>query len=196
MQVTVDFSQANSMSEMAASGEVRLANGWEVNLDEKNIELLKQEASEKFASGAERLIEMQRLGMTPAAERAMRAYRAKDGEGLSGKAMDMLETLYEMPGSTLSAFGQTLMEFALIIAVAGLAFFFTKGPAVATLVMGMGAWVVSRRRRTFETLALWLKRRHRGRYIPPGLRSRRSPNRRPQSLMRKRRLRLFPVSKN
>ena len=58
---------------MAASGEVRLANGWEVNLDEKNIELLKQEASEKFASGAERLIEMQRLGMTPAAERAMRA---------------------------------------------------------------------------------------------------------------------------
>ena len=68
--------------------------------------------------------------------------------------MDMLETLYEMPGSTLSAFGQTLMEFALIIAVAGLAFFFTKGPAVATLVMGIGAWVVLRRRRTFETLAL------------------------------------------
>lgn len=102
------------MSEMAASGEVRLANGWEVNLDEKNIELLKQEASEKFASGAERLIEMQRLGMTPAAERAMRAYRAKDGEGLSGKAMDMLETLYEMPGSTLSAFGQTLIGAAAI----------------------------------------------------------------------------------
>ena len=130
----------------------------------KKIELLKQEAAEKFASGAERLIEMQRLGMTPVAEPAMRAYRAKDGEGLSGKAMDMLETLYEMPGSTLSAFGQTLMECALIIAVAGLAFFFTKGPAVATLVMGMGAWVVSRRRRTFETLALWLKRWHRGRY--------------------------------
>ena len=42
LQVTVDFSQANSMSEMAASGKVRLANGWEVNLDEENIELLKQ----------------------------------------------------------------------------------------------------------------------------------------------------------
>ena len=184
--------QALSLANEADAGEMFVSGGFGmVPLTEEEKASRREEVQAAFRKLSESQNKIDNLPMTVGAEDFSDFYGAMENDGLFESAYNFLKATAEMPGGAASFIGQSVLEFAPIISAAALVYLATRKPAALQIVKGFGTWIASLRRRTFGTLALWLKWRHRGRYTPPGLRSRRSPSRGPRSLMRKRRERVW-----